>query len=255
MLTRSQARNNANPVTSQLSSLLERDESPQAAQPTIDALISSPIAPNTAPNPARFDSLSSTMMTPQQGSRLLPPRSEMHPSKVQLSTVKPSQIAKPVGSHPNNDLSRSPSKATIATLSKKPSTAPRTSSTFDFKFEKPESDLSSEARKIMDSVREEAAKIKTQMMAEQKKQQTSDEEAKQLFGVGGRQIKKAKGRSGRFSDLHRQEFKKMDSIANHASTWKNNLQGISKTSLKRSPSKVALDQVSKTTRTGLLVGD
>ncbi|MDI1486764.1 MAG: hypothetical protein OHK93_006025, partial [Ramalina farinacea] len=172
----------------------------------------------------------------------------MHPSKVQLSTVKPSQIAKPVGSHPSNDLPRSPSKIAMATPSKRPSTSPRTSSTFDFSFEKPESDLSSEARKIMDSVREEAAKIKAQMMAEQKKQQTSDEEAKQLFGVGGRQIKKAKGRSGRFSDLHRQEFKKMDSIANHASTWKNKLQGTSETSLKRSPSKAALDEVREITQ-------
>ena len=106
----------------------------------------------------------------------------------------------------------------------------------------------------MDSVREEAAKIKAQMMAEQKKQQTSDEEAKQLFGVGGRQIKKAKGRSGRFSDLHRQEFKKMDSIANHASTWKSKLQGTSETSLKRSPSNAALDQVRKPTQFGLLLG-
>ena len=226
-----------------LSSLLERDESPQGAQPTIDALISSPIAPNTAPKPEHFGFMPSTLTTPQNASRIVPPRSEMHPSKSQLSTMKPLQVAQPLGSHPITGLTRSPSKITIASPSKRPSTAPRTASTFDFSFEKPESELSTEAQKIMESVREGAAKIKAQMAAQQKKQENSDEETKQLFGVGGRQMRKAKGRSGRFSDGHRQEFKKMDSIANHASTWKNKIQGTSEISLKRSPSKAGLDQV------------
>ncbi len=118
---------------------------------------------------------------------------------------------------------------------------------FDFSFTRPESDLSAEARKIMDSVREEAARIKAQMQAEREKQDHKDGETNQLYGVGGRKIAKPKGKSGRFSDVHKQEFKKMDSIANHASTWKNKLQGNA-TSLKRSNSKAGLDEPRQDTK-------
>lgn len=119
-----------------------------------------------------------------------------------------------------------------------------TSAAFDFSFERPETDLSAEAQKIMDSVREEAAKIKAQMMEERSKQDSKDGETNQLYGVGGRKINKPKGKSGRYSDIHKQEFKRMDSIVNHASTWKNKIQANS-SSLKRSPSKAGLDQPEK----------
>lgn len=115
------------------------------------------------------------------------------------------------------------------------------SPSFDFSFERPETDLSAEAQKIMDSVREEAAKIKAQMIEERSKQEHKDGETDQLFGVGGRKINKPKGKSGRYSDVHKQEFRKMDSIAGHVSTWKNKFQD-SASSLKRSPSKASLDQ-------------
>ena len=176
----------------------------------------------------------------------------MHPSKVQSSTTKSSQTAGPLSSHPFNTLPRSPSKIAIAVgthrtpnKTNKPVPAKVISPSFDFSFERPESDLSVEAQKIMDSVREEAAKIKTQMLQERDKQDQKDGETDQLFGVGGRQIRKAKGKSGRFSDVHRQEFKKMDSIANHASAWKSKLQQSTATSLKRSPSKAGLDEMPK----------
>ena len=116
-----------------------------------------------------------------------------------------------------------------------------TSPTFDFSFERPESDLSVEAQKIMDSVREEAAKIKVQMIEERSKQERKDGEADQLYGVGGRKIAKPKGKSGRYSDVHKQEFKKMDSIAGHASVWKTKFETTA-SSLKRSPSKAGLDE-------------
>ena len=115
------------------------------------------------------------------------------------------------------------------------------SPSFDFSFERPESDLSAEAQKIMDSVREEAAKIKAQMIKEKSKQEHKDGEANQLYGVGGRKINKPVGKSGRYSDVHKQEFRRMDSIANHVSTWKNKIQENT-TSLKRSPSKAGFDQ-------------
>ena len=172
---------------------------------------------------------------------------EMHPSKVHQSTIKPSASRQGFG----NIFSRmtsSPSKPTLIappqqTPSKSNGSLPNkmTSPTFDFSFERPESDLSVEAQKIMDSVREEAAKIKAQMIEERSKQEHKDGAADQLYGVGGRKIAKPKGKSGRYSDVHRQEFKKMDSITGHASVWKKNVE-TNTSSLKRSPSKAGLDE-------------
>ena len=173
----------------------------------------------------------------------------MHPSKVQQSTIKPSASRQGFGfGSIFSRMTSSPSKPTLAappqqTPSKTKGSLPdqMTSPTFDFSFERPESDLSVEAQKIMDSVREEAAKIKAQMIEERSKQEHKDGEADQLYGVGGRKIAKPKGKSGRYSDVHKQEFKKMDSIAGHASVWKNKVEANS-SSLKRSPSKAGLDE-------------
>ena len=145
-------------------------------------------------------------------------------------------------------MTGSPSKPTLVappqqTPSKSTGSLPikMTSPTFDFSFERPDSDLSAEAQKIMDNVREEAAKIKAQMIEERNKQEHKDGETDQLYGVGGRKIAKPKGKSGRYSDVHKQEFKKMDSIAGHASVWKNKFEANT-SSLKRSPSKAGLDE-------------
>ena len=142
------------------------------------------------------------------------------------SPSKPTFVASP---------QQTPSKSMGALPSK------MTSPTFDFSFERPESDLSAEAQKIMDNVWEEAAKIKAQMIEERNKQEHKDGETNQLYGVGGRKIAKPKGKSGRYSDVHKQEFKKMDSIASHASVWKNKFEANT-SSLKRSPSKAGLDE-------------
>ena len=171
---------------------------------------------------------------------------EVHPSKVQ-SSIKPSASRQGFGSIFSR-MTGSPSKTTLTAIppqtpSKSNSSLPAklTSPTFDFSFERPESDLSIEAQKIMDSVREEAAKIKAQMVEERSKQEHTDGEADQLYGVGGRKIAKPQGKSGRYSDVHKQEFKKMDSIAGHASVWKNKVEANT-SSLKRSPSKAGLDE-------------
>ncbi|KAL9101790.1 MAG: hypothetical protein Q9163_002986 [Psora crenata] len=247
-----QSRKNVTPTTNKLSSLLERDESPEESRPNIDALVSSPNVPTSASNGTRVGISSSALRTPQTASRVMPAREELHPSKVHQSTTKPPAICGPHGSHPDNALPRSPSKIAIAvgtyhTPTKTKPFAPRdmTSPTFDFSFERPESDLSAEAQKIMDSVREEAAKIKAQMIAERSKQEYQDGEADRLFGIGERPIRNAKGKSGRFSDVHRQEFRKMESISNHASTWKHKLQGAASSPLKRSSSKAGLDETPK----------
>ena len=96
----------------------------------------------------------------------------------------------------------------------------------------------------MDSVREEAAKIKAQMLEERSKQEDKDGQADQLHGIGGRKINKAKAKAGRYSNIHKQEFKKMDSIVDHVSAWKNKASD-DVSSLKRSPSKAGLDQPEK----------
>ena len=172
---------------------------------------------------------------------------EMHPSKVHQSTVKPSASRQGLGNIFSR-LTASSSKPTLTALpqptpSKLKGSLPEkmTSPTFDFSFERPESDLSVEAQKIMDSVREEAAKIKAQMIEERSKQDHQGGEADQLYGVGGRKIAKPKGKSGRYSDAHKQEFKKMDSIAGHASIWKTKIE-TNASSLKRSPSKAGFDE-------------
>ena len=171
----------------------------------------------------------------------------MHPSKVHQSTIKPSVSRQGFGSLIAR-MTGSPSKPTLITSpqqtpSKSKGSLPNTmtSPTFDFSFERPESDLSAEAQKIMENVREEAAKIKAQMIKERNKQEHKDGETDQLYGVGGRKIAKPKGKSGRYSDVHKQEFRKMESIAGHASVWKNKVEANTY-SLKRSPSKAGLDE-------------
>ena len=217
----------------------------------IDALISSPVAPpNTAVKHIVPNGVPTSVKTPQTATRLYPTIEEMHPSKVHQSTVKPSPSTNHLG-NVDSGIASTPSKniregSTQETPSKLHNGLPRhmISPSFDFSFERPESDLSAEAQKIMESVREEAAKIKAQMMEERNKQELKDGEADQFYGINGRKINKPKGKSGRYSSVHRQEFKKMDSIAGHVSTWKNKIQENT-SSLKRSPSKAGLDQPEK----------
>lgn len=110
----------------------------------------------------------------------------------------------------------------------------------DFKWSRPDTILSPEAQKIMNSVREEASRIKAKMQAEKEQQETIDGDANQLLTAVGRKIAKSKGKSGRYSDVHKQEFNKMESITGHISAWKNKFQTGS-TSLKRSVSKAAFN--------------
>ena len=224
-----QARSFVNYAANKLSSLLERNESPRA-EPSNQSLPPSPVAP---PN--------TIIRTPQTSTRTQPPLEEMHPSKVQQSTAKQPDSGLRLGFTDVNDpIPSSPSKTTMRAIQ---SVTPTKSMTdFDFKWSRPESILSPEAQKIMESVREDAARIKAKMQEDKAEQARRDGEAEHLFGAGGRKIAKAKGRAGRYSDVHMEEFKKMDSIAGHVSTWKNKFQGNPQPSLKRSKSKAGLDE-------------
>ena len=116
---------------------------------------------------------------------------------------------------------------------------------FEFTFRRaPSVELSEDAQKIMAESREEAARIRAQLAA---LPTVPDTELDTGFeNAIGRKIAKPKGKSGRFSDVHMSNFKKLDSIANHASAWRadpNRAKSqTSTTSLKRSPSKAELDQ-------------
>ncbi|KAA6407874.1 MAG: hypothetical protein FRX48_08225 [Lasallia pustulata] len=240
-------------TANKLSSLLERDETPSCgAQMNLDTIVSSPVAPpNTITTQHTFYMASPTVTTPQTASRLYPSVDEMHPSKVQQSTTKQPDSGLRNGFADPKPNTSSPIKSTAIaashdtpTKSKAPLPSHMSSPGFDFKFLRPDSDLSIEAQKIMDSVREEAARIKAQMVAERDTQARKDGETEDMYGVEGRKIVKPKGKAGRYSNVHMEEFKKMDSIAGHVSAWKTRLQPNG-TSLKRSKSKAGLDEPEK----------
>ena len=164
---------------------------------------------------------------------------EMHPSRYQQSTTKAPDSGLRLG-FADIDEKRATVSAVESTPSKSNLAPPSTG--FDFKWNSPEKDLSSEAQKIMENVREEAARIKNKMQAERMEQARKDEEADQIgAALGGRKFAKPKGKAGRFSDVHKEEFKKMDSIANHASLWKSKIPGNA-TSLKWSKSKADMEE-------------
>lgn len=171
----------------------------------------------------------SFLRTPNTDSRFRPGIEEMHPSKIHRSTSK--QIRsdfQPASKSVISQVTKAESEAADhrSTPTKLPGSWPAsmTSSTFDFSITQENSKLSSEAQRIMNSVRGEAAKIKARMHAERAKQNHLDEDVSQFYGVEGRKIAQPKGKTGRYSDVHMQEFKKMDSIASHASVWKNKFQ-------------------------------
>ena len=203
-----------------LASLTERDETPtQGAQSNLDSIVSSPLAPRTpATGPPK------------------PSIQEMHPSKAHQSTTKGPDsglqlgfvdIEKTANNMPSGVTQQTPSKTGI-------------SSTFDFKFARPGPQLGPEAQRMMNDLREEALRIKAKLAAEREEELRNVVEES---GLGGRKIAQPKGKVGRFSDAHIAEFKKMDSIASHPSTFRAQPGRITpaKPSLKRSQSKAKLD--------------
>lgn len=245
------------PLTAiKLSSLLERDETPDfGTQSNLDTIVSSPTAPpNTAATQRTSHFTSSTLQTPSTAGRLYPSLEEMHPSKVQQSTTKQPDSGLRLGFKDIKVNTETAQKRKSLTLTHETPCKPKgnflsqmSSSDFEFRFTRPESDLSAEARNIMESVREQAATIKAEMVVQRDEQNRKDEKANGLRGIGGRKIAKPKGKAGRFSDVHMAEFKKMDSIAGHASAWKaqpGRFQPV-QASLKRSKSRADLDDHDK----------
>ncbi|GAB7345016.1 hypothetical protein MBLNU457_3436t1 [Dothideomycetes sp. NU457] len=185
--------------------------------------------------------------TPKHTTPVKPDAEEMHPQKFQVSTAKPDEEARWLGFSnmaPHTEPAKGAAKLVPAPGT--PSKTPKANSTsqpsdFQFTFRAGSLELSEEARKFMAEKREEAAKIKEQMMQEEESQRTADTTL-------GRKLATAKGKVGRFSDVHMAQFKKMDSIADHASVTRpahSSATSGTLSSLKRSSSKAGLVQGSR----------
>ncbi|PYH88664.1 hypothetical protein BO71DRAFT_128985 [Aspergillus ellipticus CBS 707.79] len=173
-----------------------------------------------------------------------PPHQEMHPSKVRQSTTKQADSGLILGFNPvKKDAEGKVIKDTIENTPSKAKASPAPyygTPAFEFKFAC-DSQLSDEAKKLMETVREDAAKIKAQMAQDQG--QSQSQSAKER-AEAARKIVQPKGMANRFSDAHMAEFKKMDSIAGHASAFRatpGRFQPVVKT-LKRTNSKAHLDE-------------
>ncbi|KAL0931708.1 uncharacterized protein CTRU02_212661 [Colletotrichum truncatum] len=202
---------------STLSSVAERDDTPpsKSVAESLNALV----VPNHDP------------ATPSTSAELKAPLSEMHPSKVHPTVAPPSATwlgfrdMKP--SDKATDPQATPSKTTGVP-----------ESPFTFRVTQPSGDsgLSSDAQKMMNELREEAARIKADLIAKRELEREDEE-------LNGRKIATAKGKSSRFSAAHMAEFKKMDSIEGHASSFRAQPGRVTplKSSLKRSQSKANLE--------------
>ncbi|KAK4459137.1 hypothetical protein QBC42DRAFT_12295 [Cladorrhinum samala] len=197
----------------------------EAALQSIDTALSSPIR---APK------------TPGDSSPIKPPKSEMHPAKYHATMAPPSSglrlgftDIKPVATCDQSlpaAVQTTPSKITVP------------SSDFTFTFARPKSsatdmELGPEAQRMMEEIRANAEKYKAELIAKREAEQADE-------ANGGRKIVAAKGKAGRFSAAHMNEFKKMDSIENHPSAFRAQLGRTTplKQGVKRSQSKANLDE-------------
>ncbi|KAJ4141546.1 hypothetical protein NW768_000759 [Fusarium equiseti] len=205
------------PAAPTLAAVTEDAESPQRLpQPKKNKSNAVPSSPAPAPS------------TPAS-SAMKPPHEEMHPSKAHHTMGEPSSAmrlgftdikdSKGPGAQPDT-----PSKIGV----------PASDFTFRFTRDTTDTGLSGDAQRMMVELREQAAKIKADLMA-QREADGPD--------VEGRKIAKPKGKSDRYSAAHMAEFKKMDSIENHPSAWRaqNGRFKPVVQSLKRTPSKANLE--------------
>ncbi|KAJ5157325.1 uncharacterized protein N7482_008425 [Penicillium canariense] len=185
--------------------------------------------------------------TPTSSSSVRPPPEEMHPSKAQQSTTKRADSGLILGFNPiqkdanGNIVKNSAIQNTPSKLKASPVPIQFGTPGYEFKFGQ-ESQLSDEAKHLMDTVREDVARIKAQMIHDKSRQDQQEHEADHTHG--DRKIAKPKGKAGRFSDVHMAEFKKMDSIAGHPSSFRatpGRFHPVAK-SLKRTKSKALLDE-------------
>lgn len=211
-----------------LSSLAEGDESQGTPQNTSEPQFSIVIPSGATSYKHAPQNKLPALETPSGSSKFQPDLEEMHPNKVRRSTTKPIEYVSrsTIDDAKTVKTASQPGSLALASSQITPTKLPGAwpsmlSPKFEFNLGQDESALSMEAQRIMESVRGEAAKIKAKMQAEREKQDLDEEETLHNFDVSGRKIAQPKGR---YSDAHREQFKRMDSIAGHASTWKNRIQ-------------------------------
>ncbi|KAJ5477041.1 hypothetical protein N7539_007185 [Penicillium diatomitis] len=236
---------NGRQVQQQLATVEERAE----IQEVDHAAVNTPVTKRShqrTPN-AHSHSKKVETRTPTSVPAARPSLEEMHPSKAQKSTTKRVDTGMILGFNPvqkdadgkiirNTAIQNTPSKLTA-------SPAPTLFGTPGYEFKRgEESQLSEEAKQLMDSVREEVARIKGQMIQDKTHQARREHESDTMHGQ--RKIAKPKSKTSRFSDVHMAEFKKMDSIAAHPSAFRTaqgRFQPVTK-SLKRTKSKAELNE-------------
>ncbi|RAK78301.1 uncharacterized protein BO72DRAFT_527057 [Aspergillus fijiensis CBS 313.89] len=175
-----------------------------------------------------------------------PSHQDMHPSKVHQSTTKQPDSGLVLGFNPikkdaeGNVVKDTATESTPTKARDSPASAYYGTPAFEFKLASQEAQLSDEAKKLMESVRLDAAKIKAQMVKDRANGAQDKPELTE------RKIVQPKGKTDRFTEAHMAEFKKMDSIANHPSAFRaapGRFQPvIEKKTLKRSNSKARLDE-------------
>ena len=198
-------------------------------------------------------------VTPKSAAPIKVPTEEMHPKHLHQSTVKPREEARwlgfsnmaPATEPPKRNNKLAEAQATPSRTTSKQEHAFK-SPEFPFTFRREQSlELSPEAKQLMEEKRAEALRIKNQMK--------SNGEAAELFGELDRKIAQPKTKKSRFSELHDAAFKKMDSIANHASAYRKDPSRLAapattskihaqtpSKSLKRGASKAELDHAEAT---------
>lgn len=232
--------NNVN-NSKKLDTVLENEEPTVNARPNTQSTPTPKVA--HAPKSAHSER-KSPAKTPTT-SLTRPTHFEMHPSKVQQSTTKQADSGLILGFNPvkkdaqGNVVKETPTQNTPSKTAVSPESTFYGTPALDFKFSSQESQLSDEAKKLMESVRQEVARNKANMVRENPSSTTAGPSQNVE-----RKIAKPKGKANRFSDVHMAQFKKMDSIAGHASAFRatpGRFQPVQNT-LKRTNSKARLDE-------------
>lgn len=201
-----------------LSSLAEGDEMPGAFPRSVSPAERGSFSTHLARHIATATAGGRT--TPKCTTPIKPSPEEMHPQKFQMTTAKPLEEARWLGFSrmaPHTEPPKGANK--IAAAQGTPTKTPRATDVFNnnpdfqFTFNRPSLGLSPEARQLLDEKREEAIKIREQMVA-------SGEGPSNAADVLARKMATPKSKVGRFSDVHLAQFKKMDSIADHPSVHK-----------------------------------
>ncbi|KAM3436252.1 hypothetical protein MY4824_004403 [Beauveria thailandica] len=184
-----------------------------------------------ATSPSRRSNAQSPKPVPSTppSSAIRPPRSEMHPSKFHQSTGEPSS-AVALGF---TDIETSDKRTTGNGLTATPSRSTGVPSS-SFKFDLATSN--SDAKDLLEELREKAAKIKVELVAQR------EAEGKDAAVVGDRRFAQPKSIAGRYSAAHAAAFDKMESIEGHASAWRASRFVPVVAGVKRSPSKSSLSE-------------